>query len=504
MSAPTAIGLLEQLKKVGVVPTGATADSRTVRPGDLFLAYPGLATDGRRYIAQAVEAGACAVIYDSAKSADFTAPPEVGVPVIPAEGLRALAGYLADRIYKAPSVMLWIAGVTGTNGKTTVSQWLARALASRGLPCGVIGTLGSGFPDQLVDGLHTTPDAPSLHRRLAELHDAGAVAAAMEVSSIGLHQGRVNGVRFDVAIFTNLSRDHLDYHGDMTTYAEAKADLFAMNVGKAVLNVDDKFGAELARRSTARNVPVIGYTLDPANPAILLGVRTLVADGLEVTSAGMRFDVHWGEEQVPVSAQMVGRFNVSNLLAVIATLLARGETLQNAVQACQRLSPPAGRMQMVGGVGEPLVLIDYAHTPDALEKALDAGRETARARNGSLVCVFGCGGDRDAGKRPLMGAVVAQRADAVWLTSDNPRSEDPELILDQIAAGLKRSVARNVDRAQAIERAVIYAAVNDVIVIAGKGHENYQEVRGVRHPFSDLEQARNALAHWHERRGAKT
>ena len=201
---------------------------------------------------------------------------------------------------------------------------------------------------------------------------------------------------------------------------------------------------------------------------------------------------------------MVGRFNVSNLLAVIATLLARGETLQNAVQACQRLSPPAGRMQMVGGVGEPLVLIDYAHTPDALEKALDAGRETARARNGSLVCVFGCGGDRDAGKRPLMGAVVAQRADAVWLTSDNPRSEDPELILDQIAAGLKRSVARNVDRAQAIERAVIYAAVNDVIVIAGKGHENYQEVRGVRHPFSDLEQARNALAHWHERRGAKT
>ena len=504
MSAPNAIALLDQLKSAGVVPTGATADSRKVRPGDLFLAYPGLVSDGRSFIAQAVEAGAVAVIYDTAKSADFSAPPAVNVPMLAVAELRALAGYLADRIYKAPSVMLWIAGVTGTNGKTTVSQWLARAMSSRGFRCGVIGTLGSGFPDQLVDGLHTTPDAPALHKRLAEFREAGAVAAAMEVSSIGLHQGRVNGVRFDVAIFTNLSRDHLDYHGDMTAYGEAKADLFAMNVGKAVINVDDSFGVELARRATARNVPVIGYTLDPKCPAILLGVRTLVADRIEITTAGMRFDVYWGEERTPVSAQLVGRFNVSNLLAVIASLLARGESLQNAVQACMRLSPPAGRMQMLGGIGEPLVLIDYAHTPDALEKALDAARETATARGGRLVCVFGCGGDRDAGKRPLMGAVVAQRADAIWLTSDNPRSENPDTILDQIAAGIERSVARNADRSQAIARAVVFSAPNDVIVIAGKGHEDYQEVRGVRQPFSDLEQARAALAGWRARHGASS
>ncbi len=504
MSASAATALLDQLKAAGVTPTGATADSRKVRPGNLFLAYPGLVTDGRRYIPQAIEAGACAVIYDAAPSADFSVPQNTDVPMLPAEGLRALAGHLADRLYNAPSAGLWVAGVTGTNGKTTVSQWLARALCGHDVLCGVIGTLGSGFPDDLVEGMHTTPDAAALHRRLSELRDAGAVAIAMEVSSIGLHQGRANGVRFDVAIFTNLSRDHLDYHGDMTTYAEAKADLFTMDVGKAVINVDDSFGAELARRATARGVPVIGYTLDPRSPAITLGVPSLVADGLQVTSAGMRFDVQWGEEQVPVNAQVVGRFNASNLLAVIATLLARGETLQNAVQACARLSPPAGRMQMVGGVGEPLVLIDYAHTPDALEKALDAARETAAARQGCLVCVFGCGGDRDAGKRPLMGAVVAKRADAVWLTSDNPRGEDPESIIDQIGAGIERSVARNADRRQAIERAVIYAGANDVIVIAGKGHETYQEVRGVRHPFSDLEQARDALARWHERRGAQT
>ena len=495
MNAHAANALLDQLQRVGVTPTGLSADSRCVTPGDLFLAYPGLSVDGRNYVDQAIARGACAVI---AEAGDEVALPATQLPVLRAPNVRALAGLIADRIFNAPSAALWVAGVTGTNGKTTVSQWLARALAACGLRCGVIGTLGSGFPGELIEGLHTTPDAVAVHRCMARLRDAGARAVAMEVSSIGLHQGRVGGVRFDVAVFTNLTRDHLDYHGDMQAYAEAKAALFATDVGHAVINLDDAFGVELARRAAARGMPLTGYTQMPGNVGAVPEARVLVAENVTTTAAGIRFVACWDGRRVPVAVQVVASFNVSNLLAVIATLLVHGETLENAVRACVRLTPPEGRLQIVGGVGEPLVLIDYAHTPDALEKVLDAARDTARARHGAVCCVFGCGGDRDAGKRPLMGAVVSRLADRVWLTSDNPRGEDPEAILDDVAAGIHGAMVREVNRSAAIAQAIGAAAADDVIVLAGKGHETYQEIRGVRHPFSDLEQARTALTAWRE------
>ncbi|WP_230971002.1 UDP-N-acetylmuramoyl-L-alanyl-D-glutamate--2,6-diaminopimelate ligase [Nitrogeniibacter aestuarii] len=489
MTEAVADTLLAELKDAGIEPTGVTADSRRVVSGDLFLAYPGLTVDGRRFIPAAVEAGACAVVAERGAGASADA----GVPIIDADGAQRLGGYLADRIYGRPSATLWVAGVTGTNGKTTTSQWLAMALASCGVRCGIIGTLGSGFPGRLEAGMHTTPDAPAVHRELASLRDAGAEAVAMEVSSIGLHQGRVNGVRFDVAIFTNLSRDHLDYHGDMETYAEAKADLFRMAVGHAVINLDDAFGVELARRMVDAGTATIGYTLVATNAAAAPGVQHLVAEEVRSTASGIRFTVCWAGEQLPVSVRLVAPFNVSNLLAVMATLLARGVSLKDAVQACMPLTPPEGRMQIVGGVGEPLVLVDYAHTPDALEKVLEAARDTTRARRGKLICVVGCGGDRDKGKRPIMGEVASRLSDTAWLTSDNPRTEDPSAILEQVAAGAGQNAVLEIDRAQAIRFAIHSANPDDVIVLAGKGHETYQEINGVRHPFSDVDEARAAL-----------
>ncbi len=501
MNRAEALSLLDALRAAGVSVRGLSVDSRAVVPGDVFLAHPGLRADGRDYIAQAISAGAAAVIYDVV---DGFVPPAASVPMLPANGLRGIAGYLADAVFEHPSAKLWVAGVTGTNGKTTVSQWLARALALRGEPCGVIGTLGSGFPDQLVEGLHTTPEAVAVHRTLAWLRDEGARAVAMEVSSIGLHQGRVAGVGFDVAIFTNLTRDHLDYHGDMQAYGEAKADLFRMDIDHAVINLDDAFGVELLKRQVAKGASVIGYTLQAQNAALAPAGRSLVAEDLCATASGVRFVACWQGKREPVSVPLVADFNVSNLLAVIGALIARGITLEGAVQACLRLRPPAGRMQMLGGIGEPLLLVDYAHTPDALEKVLVAARQTARARKGRLFCLFGCGGDRDAGKRPLMGAVAARLADVVWLTSDNPRSEDPEQILDQVALAAGENMHRMADRARAIQAAVAAATADDVLVIAGKGHEPYQEIQGVRHPFSDVEHGRAALAQWVSGHGAHT
>lgn len=501
MSQADALRLLDALRAAHVVVSGLCVDSRAVTPGDVFLAHPGLRVDGRDFIGQAIAAGAAAVIYEAG---DGFAPSAAAVPMLPATDLRALAGHLADVVYGAPSADLWVAGVTGTNGKTTVSQWLARALSLRGERCGIIGTLGSGFPDLLAEGQHTTPEAVAVHRTLAWLRGEGARAVAMEVSSIGLHQGRVAGVRFDVAIFTNLTRDHLDYHGDMRAYAEAKADLFRMAIDHAVINLDDAFGVELIKRLAGKGVAVIGYTLHTANAEKAPAGCALVAEEISTTASGVRFVACWQGHRVPVSVALVADFNISNLLAVMGALIARGAALDEAVQACARLRPPAGRMQMLGGIGEPLVLVDYAHTPDALEKVLLAARQTANARKGRLACLFGCGGDRDAGKRPLMGAVAARLADTVWLTSDNPRSEDPEQILDQIAVATGDSVHRLADRAQAIREAIAAAAADDVIVVAGKGHEPYQEIKGVRHPFCDVTHGKDALAAWAASHGART
>lgn len=380
---------------------------------------------------------------------------------------------------------LFMIGVTGTNGKTSVTQWIAQTMTALGRKCAVIGTLGNGFPGALVPGPNTTPGAAVLKALLPELAAQGAQACAMEVSSIGLHQERVADLRFDVAVFTNFTRDHLDYHGTMASYAAEKRKLFDMpGLRTAVLNLDDPFGAELDETLAGR-MRVIGYTLEGK---VSRG-DTLAARDLSIDGAGIAFTLNG----VRCSAPLIGRFNAANLLAVIGSLLAGGATLETIAAALPRLTPPPGRMQVVGGDQLPLIVVDYAHTPDALEKALATLRETAEARGGKLVCVFGCGGDRDPGKRPLMGAVAEQLADRVLLTSDNPRGESPGAIIDAIATGMRAPPAVEPDRALAIRRAVLEAEVNDVVLLAGKGHEPYQEIAGVRQPFADLDQARQAL-----------
>lgn len=380
---------------------------------------------------------------------------------------------------------MFMAGVTGTNGKTSVTQWFAQAMTARGRKCAVIGTLGNGFPGALVVGPNTTPGAAVLKTLLPELAAQGAQACAMEVSSIGLHQNRVADVRFNVAVFTNLTRDHLDYHGTMETYAAQKRKLFDMpGLACAVLNLDDPFGEQLDAE-LAGHMRVIGYTLEGK---VSRG-ETLAARDLAATVTGIAFTLNGAR----MTAPLIGRFNAANLLALTGALLAAGETLADIAEALPKLTPPPGRMEAVGGRDVPLVVIDYAHTPDALEKALVTLKEVAATRGGKLICVFGCGGNRDAGKRPLMGAVAERMSDGVLLTSDNPRAEEPAQIIADIVGGMKRRPQIEADRALAIRRAVDAAAACDVILLAGKGHEAYQETGGARQPFSDLEQARQAL-----------
>jgi len=380
---------------------------------------------------------------------------------------------------------LFMIGVTGTNGKTSVTQWIAQSLGALGRKCAVIGTLGNGFPGDLASGPNTTPGAAVLRHLLPDLVAQGAAACAMEVSSIGLHQNRVAEVGFDVAVFTNFTRDHLDYHGTMADYAAEKRKLFDRpGLRAAVLNLDDPFGERLDAELAGR-LRVIGYTLEDK---VGRG-ETLAARDLTMSGEGLAFSLNG----IRVGAPVVGRFNAANLLAVIGALLAGEESLVDIAAVLQRLTPPPGRMQAVGGQDQPLVVVDYAHTPDALAKALTALRETATARGGELICVFGCGGDRDPGKRPQMGALAEALADRVWLTSDNPRGEAPQAIIDDILAGMKTKPQVEVDRATAIERSVARAAVRDVVLLAGKGHEPYQEIAGRHLPFADLEQATKAL-----------
>ena len=475
----TAAAAIDALAKQGVEATSLCLDSRAVKPGDVFVALKGHRGDGRDHIPQALARGAAGVIYEAGPVAPF-AGPQVAVPA-----LGETLGEIAHLVYGRPSEQLWLCGVTGTNGKTSVTQWVAQALNALGCKCAVIGTLGSGFPGHLVESINTTPDAIALHGQLARFVAEGALTCAMEVSSIGLDQGRTNGAAFDVAVFTNLTRDHLEYHGDMAAYGRAKELLFqAPGLKTAVVNLDDPFGANLAA-SLAGRTRVVGYTLEGRGGADLV----LAAENLRMTATGLAFTLQGTEIQAPV----IGRFNASNLLAVIGALLAGEEALTDIARVLRCVVPPDGRMQAVGGHGEPLVIIDYAHTPDALDKALKTLRETAAARGGQLVCIFGCGGNRDRGKRPLMGAVVEILADRVVLTDDNPRNEDPQAIIDEILVGMKTQPEIRPDRAAAIRATVATADEKDVILVAGKGHETYQEVAGVRHPFSDVEHARLAL-----------
>jgi len=474
--------------------TGLAADSRSLAAGEVFLAYPGSRRDGREFIPAALQRGAAAVLWERE---GFEWNPGWRVPNLGVENLRGLAGRLAHEIYGRPSERLWMIGVTGTNGKTSCSHWIAQACSACGAKTAVVGTLGTGFPGALDAGVNTTPDAVLLHRSLAGLLAQGAQGVAMEVTSIGLDQGRVNGVAFGAALFTNLSRDHLDYHGDMESYARAKQRLFETpGLKHAVLNLDDVQGVQIARALAGRGIGRAGYSCF-AGVAARSGLeRYAEAHAIEVSPEGIAFEVRssWGE--AGIESALLGRFNVSNLLGVLTTMLVSGVPFDRAATALAGLEPVAGRMQRLGGAGKPVVVIDYAHTPDALEKTLVALKDVAKASGGRLAVVFGCGGERDRGKRPLMGAVASRHADAILVTSDNPRGEDPAAIIAEITAAIPVPHEAIEDRRAAIERAIASAGAEDVVLIAGKGHETYQEVAGRRLPFSDALEAKQALSRW--------
>ena len=489
---------------VAAAPGGKlVSDSSQVEAGDVFFAYPGDAGDGRDYIRAAIEAGAAAVVYDPL---DFAWDEALAVPHLAVPGLKPQAGTIAHAVFGQPDADMFTVGVTGTNGKTSCAVWLGQAFAKLGDTAAVIGTLGVAMykgaaePAFQVTG-YTTPDAVLLASRLARAREAGARSLAIEVSSIGLEQGRTAGMHFDVAVFTNLTRDHLDYHGDMAHYEAAKARLFAWpELQTAVINLDDPAGQRLVAQLRATNpgLAVTGYTLkDETEQPAIDGVAILRATDKRARPAGAEFQLEAGGASLLVKTGLVGHFNISNALAVLGALLAKGVELKRAVEAIEALRPAPGRMQQVGGQDAPLVVIDYAHTPDALEKTLGALRQVAGERGGALWCVFGCGGDRDPGKRPQMGA-IAQLADQAIVTSDNPRSEEPGAIIAQIVAGMDAAHASSThqaieDRAAAILYAVKHAGKQDVILLAGKGHEPYQEIKGKKLPFSDADHAALAL-----------
>lgn len=472
---------LAQLEAQGAMIKALASDSRRCAPGTAFLAYPGEKADGRAHIGDALRRGASAVLWEAH---DFAWRHEWTVPNVAVRDLKRHAGALAHDFYGRPSEALWVCGVTGTNGKTSSSHWIAAALGMIGAKTAVIGTLGSGFPGALEEVVNTTPDALEVHRLMKQFLVQGGEAVAMEVSSHGLVQGRVNGVAFDCALFTNLSHDHLDYHGSMDAYAEAKARLFDMpGLAHAVLNCDDVVGMRFAQRLADRGMHVIGYSLSGMRTGGDFLAATRVAHG------EMEIESSWGRATAKVN--QVGRFNMANALGVAGCLLAYGLPFREAVEALSRLPAVPGRMQQV--CEAPLVVVDYAHTPDALEKVLQALKPVASQRGGRVIAVFGAGGDRDPAKRPVMGAVVSRLADLAVVTSDNPRSEDPMRIIREIEAGMDRGHAVEADRAKAIAAAIAAADDADVVLIAGKGHEPYQEIAGQRLPFSDAAVAREAL-----------
>ncbi|MES2104235.1 MAG: UDP-N-acetylmuramoyl-L-alanyl-D-glutamate--2,6-diaminopimelate ligase [Pseudomonadota bacterium] len=475
-----------------------SSDSRAIKTGDVFFAFPIGSGDGRRHLQQALSNGAAAIVYESN---GFSWDDALAVPHRGVAQLQQQLGFIANAYYAQPDREMRTVAVTGTNGKTSCSQWLARAFSILGKPSAVVGTLGVGlYKDGAVAKLEetgfTTPDAVQLQRRLADLRDAGATALAIEASSIGLQQGRLNGLHFDTAVFTNLTRDHLDYHGSMEAYAEAKAALFDWPaLGAAVINLDDAYGPSLLKRLQQKQpdqpgTRLIAYTLDGISQD---GAAVLSASNLRTQHNGTSFHVDSPFGSGQVKTHLIGRFNVSNVLAVLAVLLAEGIAWNKAVDALEALEPVPGRMQQLGSQGHAMVVIDYAHTPDALEKTVQTLQQVARERHGELWCVFGCGGDRDPGKRPQMGK-IAEQADHVVVTSDNPRTEKPADIIANIVAGMDKPAHVIEDRASAILYAIKHAGDHDVVLLAGKGHETYQDINGKKWPFSDEEHAALALA----------
>ena len=476
-----------------IVVRGLTLDSRHVVADDAFFALAGAHAHGITFAPAASARGAAVVLADTAgiaASASGVRPAagdgEAAVPVVWIDGLREQVGAIASRFFEDPSRALHVVAVTGTNGKTSTVQLLAQALQHAGHRAATIGTLGSGLHGAIRAGERTTPDAIAVHGLLAEFREAGASHVAMEVSSHALDQGRVNAVAFELAVFTNLTRDHLDYHGTMAAYGAAKQRLFAWpGLGAAIINIDDAFGRALVA-TLASGVKCLRFGIERHDADI-------AARNVETVPSGLRFRLvtPWGEGDV--ATRLLGRFNVSNLLAVAACLGRLGLSFAAIRDALGALAPVAGRMNRLGGSGaQPLVVVDYAHTPDALEQALTSLRAHCAGR---LICVFGCGGERDAGKRPEMGAIAEALADCIIVTDDNPRSEDGDRIVEQIVAGLRHRQRATVerDRAAAIALAIASARPEDAVLVAGKGHEPYQEIAGMRLPFDDLAVARHAL-----------
>ncbi len=469
----------------GIFVSGLTQDSQAVRAGDAFVALAGAKHHGIEFADAAVAQGAVVVLAESGPGTRNPGPGSSPSPVIWIDNLRTHLGAIAARFYGNPSAAMTVVGVTGTSGKTSTVQLLAQGFTRLGKRAATIGTLGAGLHGALHAGERTTPDVIRVHGLIAEFRNAGASDVAMEVSSHALDQHRVDGIHFDVAVFTNLTRDHLDYHGTMEAYGAVKAKLFAWpGLRGAVINVDDAFGRELATRIPA-GVRVLRCGIDNPDADVRANDIHTHSDGIDFHLA-----TPWGE--APVHSALLGRFNVANLLAVAGVLGVLDVPFAQIRGVLEALQPISGRMNRLGGGAVPLVVIDYSHKPDALEQVLAALRAHC---DGKLVCVFGCGGERDAGKRPIMGAIAERMADVVIVTDDNPRDENGDAIVAQIMAGMRAPEHATMmrDRARAIDIAIAQAGAGDVVLVAGKGHETYQEVGGAKHPFDDLQVARAAL-----------
>lgn len=463
--------------------SGIADDSRQVKPGDAFLAWQGVAAHGLNFADAAIAAGAAVVVWDADTGDESQAKGEV--PFVAVNGLVSHLGEIANRWYDWPSRSLKVVGITGTNGKTTVAYLIAQCLKKLGSECAYIGTLGADLNELHTDLGMTTPPCLELHKQLALFCDAGASHAALEVSSHALDQNRVSGVQFDAAVFTNLSRDHIDYHGDMREYGEVKARLFTDYEAKhKIISVDTEFGQELAARCVGDVVTVSTRFDRVANGRPYVFVRSVVT-----TPVGSRITINssWGDGEIEIP--LLGDFNIANAVEVLALLLSWNMDFSAACAVISEVKAPPGRMQRVVGSGAatvPSILVDYAHTPAALEAALRAVRGHAR---GEVWCVFGCGGDRDRGKRPQMGKVASRLADRAIVTSDNPRSEPPDVIIADVLAGMNEKAIAIESRAAAIDHAVQSAKPTDVILIAGKGHEDYQLIGDKRLDFSDYQVA---------------
>ena len=464
------------IDKLGLLLTNhaLVIDSRKLHLGDVFCAYPGTATDGRKFISSAIQAGAQAILYEP----EITSEPSV--INFPVTNLMHYVGLLAAHQANYPSQDMLNIAITGTNGKTSISHWLNQAYTCLAQTSAIIGTTGAGIYPAVSDYASTTPDPITLQHLLNQFKRAQVDVLAMEVSSHALDQGRINGVSFSTAVFTNLTQDHLDYHHTMQEYFAAKAELFYwQGLAHGVINADDEYGQQLIAMLQTENprLNLLSYGIEQGD---------LRASDIQLSTQGIKFTLHYKQQEQLIHAKIIGRFNVYNLLAVFGVLLANGIAWEQLDLISGQLKPVIGRMDATIQDGKPLVVVDYSHTPDALEKALSTLREISQ--QAKLICVFGCGGNRDTGKRPLMGQIATELADHVIITTDNPRNEEPMTIIQDILAGVKRSNYQVItDRKQALIEALDQATAGDVVLVAGKGHESYQEIKGVKHHFSDLE-----------------